>query len=139
MREGKDECGGAVLREGGIAGWVASSRFMALAAIETTLPLPSAGSTIPGARGGTQRISHSPWPFSSTCRCDSSFSGGLSWRCRRSPINLGVSYCHSPAMRRTARMDHSRRVSSIEPYSKKFCPLPIYQRSLQRNFVHLVH
>lgn len=37
------------MREGGIARWVASSRFMALAAIETTLP--SAGSTILGAHG----------------------------------------------------------------------------------------
>ena len=42
--------GSAGLREGGIARWVASSRFMALAAIETTLP--SAGSTILGAGGG---------------------------------------------------------------------------------------
>lgn len=48
MRGGR--AGSAGLREGGIARWVASSRFMALAAIETTLP--SAGSTILGAGGG---------------------------------------------------------------------------------------
>lgn len=48
---------------------MASSRFMALG--DTTLP--SADSTIPGACGGTRRISHSPWPFSPACRCDSSF------------------------------------------------------------------